>query len=117
LHARDKGCTFPGCSNTRFVDAHHVRHWAAGGETRLDNLLLLCGRHHRLVHEGGYRIDKDYQDRWIFRRPDGIAVPACGYRKADRVDDESESQINDLHATPRSRAGNDSSKARAAPPM
>ncbi|HSN52848.1 MAG TPA: DUF222 domain-containing protein [Woeseiaceae bacterium] len=104
LRARDKGCTFPGCRNSRFVDAHHVRHWSSGGETRLDNLLLLCSRHHRLVHEGGYRIDKDVQDRWIFRRPDGIAVPACGYRKVDRVDDEVDSRINDLHATPRSRA-------------
>ena len=115
LRARDKGCTFPGCRNSRFVDAHHVRHWAAGGETRLDNLLLLCSRHHRLVHEGGYRIDKDFQDRWIFRRPDGIAVPACGYRKADRVDDELESRINDLHATPRSRDAPDLVKAPAPP--
>jgi len=116
LQARDKGCSFPGCSNTRFVDAHHVHHWAAGGETRLDNLLLLCSRHHRLVHEGGYRIDKDFQDRWIFRRPDGIAVPACGYRMADRLDDVVDPEINDLHATPRSRAGIDSNEARVTPP-
>jgi len=115
LRARDKACTFPGCRNSRFVDAHHVRHWAAGGETRLDNLLLLCSRHHRLVHEGGYRIDKDFQDRWIFRRPDGIAVPACGYRNVDRVDDEVNSKINDLHATPRSRAVPDLVKAPAPP--
>ena len=100
LKARDRGCRFPGCKNTRFVDAHHVRHWAAGGETSLANLVLLCSRHHRLVHEGGYRIDKDYRDRWIFRRPDGIAVPACGYRAADRRDDAVESRINDLERTP-----------------
>ena len=105
LKARDKGCTFPGCGNTRFVDAHHVRHWSAGGETGLDNLLLLCSRHHRLVHEGGYRIDKDFQDRWIFRRPDGIAVPGCGYRAADRLDDGVKTRIKDLRTTPRSRAG------------
>ena len=115
LRARDKGCTFPGCRNSRFVDAHHVHHWAAGGETRLDNLLLLCSRHHRLVHEGGYRIDKDFQDRWIFRRPDGIAVPACGYRKVDRVDDEVDANINGLHATPRSRAVADLVKAPTPP--
>jgi len=116
LRARDNGCTFPGCRNSRFVDAHHVRHWSAGGETRLDNLLLLCSRHHRLVHEGGYRIDKDFRDRWTFRRPDGIAVPACGYRKVDRVDDEVESKINDLHATPRSRARSDWRRTPATPP-
>ena len=79
LRARDKGCTFPGCHNTRFVDAHHIKHWSAGGETSLDNLMLLCSRHHRLVHEGGFRIERDYQDRWFFKRPDGRAVPACGY--------------------------------------
>jgi hypothetical protein len=79
LWARDKGCTFPGCHRRRFVDGHHVNHWAAGGETSLDNLLLLCTRHHRAVHEGGFTIRKDFQDHWRFFRPDGIAVPACGY--------------------------------------
>ncbi|HST15570.1 MAG TPA: DUF222 domain-containing protein [Gaiellaceae bacterium] len=59
LRARDHGCRFPGCENHRFVDAHHVRHWAHGGETTLTNLVLLCRRHHRAVHEGGYRVDAD----------------------------------------------------------
>jgi len=40
--------------------------------------MLLCTRHHTLVHEGGFRIEKDFQDRWTFLRPDGIAVPAGG---------------------------------------
>jgi len=48
LRRRDGGCRFPGCSATRFVDAHHVHHWADGGETCMDNLVLLCRRHHRL---------------------------------------------------------------------
>jgi hypothetical protein len=59
LKARDGGCRFPGCENRRFVDAHHVRHWANGGETTLGNMILLCRRHHRAVHEGGYRVDRD----------------------------------------------------------
>jgi hypothetical protein len=88
LWARDGGCRFPGCGRKRFVDAHHIEHWSAGGETSLANLLLLCGKHHTLVHEGGFRIEKDYRDRWFFRRPDGRAVPACGYRAADMRDDE-----------------------------
>lgn len=88
LWARDKSCTFPGCRNKRFVDAHHVEHWSAGGETSLENLMLLCSRHHRLVHEGGFRIDKDYRDRWIFKRPDGRAVPQCGYRAEDVTDED-----------------------------
>lgn len=95
LWARDKSCTFPGCANKRFVDAHHVKHWSAGGETSLENLMLLCSRHHRLVHEGGFRIDKDYRDRWIFRRPDGRAVPHCGYRAEDILDDD----VNDNDST------------------
>jgi hypothetical protein len=54
LRARDHGCRFPGCTHRRFVDGHHVTHWAEGGETNLGNLVSLCRRHHRLVHEGGY---------------------------------------------------------------
>jgi hypothetical protein len=87
LWARDKGCRFPGCGRRHFVDAHHVKHWSAGGETCLGNLMLLCSKHHTLVHEGAFRIEKDYQDRWFFRRPDGRAVPTCGYRASDMRDE------------------------------
>ena len=52
LNVRDRGCRFPGCSNTRYVDAHHIHHWAKGGETKLSNLVQLCRFHHRQVHEG-----------------------------------------------------------------
>jgi hypothetical protein len=58
LRARDRGCRFPGCENRRFLDAHHVHHWARGGETTAANLVLLCRRHHRLVHEGGWHVDR-----------------------------------------------------------
>jgi hypothetical protein len=54
LTVRDGGCRFPGCTNHKFVDGHHIRHWSDGGETSLDNLVLLCRYHHRLVHEGGF---------------------------------------------------------------
>ena len=91
LWSRDGGCAFPGCTHTRYVDAHHVRHWSQGGETSLDNLLLLCSSHHRLVHEGGYAIVKDYQGKWYFRRPDGRAIPEHGYRPEDMNDDENPS--------------------------
>src|SRR5690606_40969529 len=69
------------------VEPHHIVHWAIGGETSLDNLILLCSAHHAAVHEGGFRIEKDYRDRWFFRRPHGRAVPACGYRPEDVTDD------------------------------
>lgn len=58
LRNRDGGCRFPGCTNTRFVDGHHIKHWADGGETGLDNLVLLCRHHHHLVHEGGFACEK-----------------------------------------------------------
>ncbi len=87
LWARDGGCTFPGCTHRRFVDAHHIRHWADGGETSLANTILLCGGHHRLVHEGGYAIRKDHQGRWYFMRPDGRAIPRYGYQPDDMVDE------------------------------
>ena len=57
LNARDKGCRFPGCSFKRYVDGHHVKHWAHGGETKLSNLVTLCRFHHRLVHKGGVVIE------------------------------------------------------------
>ncbi len=80
VRARDRNCCrFPGCNNRRFLHCHHVEHWANDGETCLDNLLLLCTRHHTLVHEGGFRIRKDFLDNWAFVRPDGIGVPEVGY--------------------------------------
>jgi hypothetical protein len=88
LLARDRQCRFPGCSHSRFVDAHHVQHWAQGGDTRLDNLMLLCSHHHRLVHEGGFSIFVENDGQQSFRRPDGRAVPACGYRPEDQADED-----------------------------
>jgi len=87
LWARDKGCVFPGCHCKRYVDGHHIKHWADGGETSLDNLVLLCTRHHRLVHEGGYNIEFDHNNQRFFRRTDGKVVPECGYRLDDWRDD------------------------------
>jgi hypothetical protein len=67
LRARDKGCRFPGCTNTRFVDGHHINHWADGGETSLDNLVMLCRHHHHLVHEGGFVCEKPADGEISFR--------------------------------------------------
>ena len=74
LDERDQGCRFPGCTN-RITDAHHVRHWADGGATRLDNLLLLCPRHHGAVHEGGYRVARTPSGDFAFTDPYGGHLP------------------------------------------
>ena len=57
LRLRDGGCAFPGCTAHRYVDAHHVEHWANGGPTTLNNLVLLCRQHHRMAHEGVIRVE------------------------------------------------------------
>jgi len=75
LRLRDRGCRFPGCTHTRHVDAHHVRHWADGGETKLSNLVELCGQHHRLLHEGGYGLRATDDGALVFTRPDGERIP------------------------------------------
>ncbi|GAA3462942.1 hypothetical protein J2S66_003357 [Saccharothrix longispora] len=57
LHARDRGCAFPGCHRPpKWCDAHHVRHWADGGSTDLSNLVLLCRTHHSLIHHSQWHI-------------------------------------------------------------
>jgi hypothetical protein len=74
LHYRDRSCRFPGCHG-RFCQAHHIRHWAQGGPTTLSNLVLLCRRHHRAVHEEGYQVDRQPDGELRFRRPDGRVIP------------------------------------------
>lgn len=71
LRARDNGCRFPGCTHTSFIDGHHIRHWAEGGETSMENLVLLCRRHHRLVHEGGFGCARESAGEVVFRNPLG----------------------------------------------
>jgi len=74
LQHRDRNCRFPGC-NVRVGEGHHVRHWAQGGPTTLSNLALLCRRHHRAVHEEGYRVLPGPDGALQFRRPDGRPLP------------------------------------------
>ena len=70
---RDRECRFPGCGARRFTEAHHITFWRDGGQTTLENLVLICGFHHRLVHEHGWHIE---------RAPGGsIDVPATPPRR------------------------------------
>lgn len=74
LHLRDDTCRFPGCERKLWRQAHHIHHWAHGGPTDEDNLILLCGFHHRLVHEGGWKIRVSPSGRLRFVRPDGFPL-------------------------------------------
>ncbi len=75
VKVRDEGvCQFPGCENRRFIHMHHVKHWADGGPTDLDNLVLLCSTHHRAVHEGGYSLKKTEEGELCFRSPEGLQL-------------------------------------------
>lgn len=75
LRIRDGGCQHPGCHRRRYLEAHHVVHWADGGDTDLDNLLLLCRFHHMQVHEAGFVVSRE-SDVWRFGRPDLVPIPA-----------------------------------------
>ena len=74
LHYRDGACRFPGCGR-RFGQGHHIKHWANGGPTTLSNLALLCRWHHRVVHEAGYRMERQPDGQLRVWRPDGRLLP------------------------------------------
>jgi hypothetical protein len=76
LRERDRGrCQYPGCASRR-TDAHHIRHWANGGQTSLANLISFCKGHHRLIHENGYIITVTAAG-FAFYTKDGTPVPGC----------------------------------------
>ncbi len=91
LVKRDRCCRFPGCEATRGLHAHHIRFWSRQGKTEVPNLVLVCHRHHRLVHEGGWTLagNPDNLTGLVFTRPDGRVVatePApCTQTVRDRL--------------------------------
>lgn len=76
LRYRDHECRFPGCGNRRFTQAHHIVWWRHGGRTDLDNLVLVCFFHHRLVHEYGWTIRRDPDGSIRWSHPDGTRYRA-----------------------------------------
>jgi len=76
LRYRDRSCTFPGCGNRRFTQAHHIRWWSRGGATDLDNLTLVCTFHHRLVHEHGWHLERTPTGAVRWFRPGGVRYRA-----------------------------------------
>jgi hypothetical protein len=75
LLARDETCKYPGCTSRRFVDGHHLVHWIYGGETKLENLALLCPFHHRMLHREKIKMRRLGNGRFVFIRPDGRVIP------------------------------------------
>lgn len=71
VRARDKGCRFPGCGRTYWTQIHHIVHWAHGGPTDLDNVITLCGYHHRMLHEDGWQISGDPNGEVSWLMPGG----------------------------------------------
>jgi hypothetical protein len=112
LKSRDQGCRFPGCPNFRYVDAHHLQHWAQGGETRLGNLVQLCRFHHRQVHEGRVVIKHLDDGALRFVKPDGRMFespkpgpvqPAEDWRQSPIARHPAGTTINEKTATTRWR--------------
>jgi hypothetical protein len=91
LALRDQTCRFPGCCESRYVDAHHIQHWADGGETSLDNLVTLCRYHHRQLHAGSFsiRIEKTgMEQRLIFSTPGGREIQSSVFPQFPHVSAE-----------------------------
>ena len=83
VHARDQGCRFQGYGQRRFVDAHHIRHRAHGGRNELENLVELCWFHHRLVHEGGWKLRVDGDGNVVVTNPVGNVIPSVARRRGE----------------------------------
>jgi Domain of unknown function (DUF222)/HNH endonuclease len=86
LRHRDRTCRFPGCEHKRWLHAHHLVHWARGGATNLDNLVLLCHAHHRLVHEGRWRTSGHPAHDLRFHDPGGRPLRTHPLEPASRSD-------------------------------
>ncbi len=76
LRHRDGECRFPSCGARRFTQGHHIVWWERGGRTDLDNLLLVCTFHHKLVHEHGWTVRRESDGAVTWRRRDGTRYRA-----------------------------------------
>ncbi|MFC7465855.1 DUF222 domain-containing protein [Brachybacterium sp. GCM10030252] len=118
LRLRDETCVFPGCHQSRHLDAHHVTPWSEGGRTDIDGLALLCRRHHVIVHEGGLRLqplpasaaglsrftvvdaeDRPVQARWPAMLERVRTRPSPGVQ-GDEAGEAAEAGKDDGHDTP-----------------
>jgi hypothetical protein len=91
LNIRDKTCRVPGCCESRYVDAHHIKHWADGGDTSMDNLVTLCRKHHRQLHQGCFTISvekTDHDQQLVFATPTGKKIQTSFFPQFPNVSAE-----------------------------
>ena len=105
LQLRDAHCRFPGCTSRHFLDAHHITHWANGGETKVDNLVHLCKHHHRLLHEGGYQVIHESSGALSFMTPSGNRIceypqPVTSDKSLEAINQQARLNINPETAVP-----------------
>ena len=102
LNIRDRTCRVPGCCQSKYLDAHHIQHWADGGETSLGNLVNLCRHHHRLLHREGFSIHVEQgrvarEPMMIFSKPSGERVEESFFPQFSRESAQtSEQALADL---------------------
>jgi len=94
LAIRDGGCQFPGCCETRYTEGHHIKHWADGGETKLDNLVTLCRYHHRELHKGSFFLSLKPASNPVDNKQVRFAERLC-FSKVDRYFDSPFSRTDD----------------------
>lgn len=108
VEGRDRTCRFPGCDRTRWLHIHHRVPWSRGGPTNLDNLIALCGFHHRMLHREGWSIegaapnDLRFYNRWGLRHtPARFQAPARWERlHLDHIDSQADARLIALANAP-----------------
>ncbi|MFT5711311.1 MAG: hypothetical protein ACI8QT_002017 [Halioglobus sp.] len=102
LSLRDKTCRVPGCCESHYVDAHHIKHWADGGETSLDNLVTLCRAHHRQLHQGNFTITAEKTatgQQLLFTTPSGRTIETSFFAQFPNISAETSADAL-RHAAP-----------------
>lgn len=104
LLIRDRHCKHPGCTSVRGLEAHHVVHWIDGGPTDMANLVLLCERHHHLLHDSAFRVEALGRQRFRFIGGDGNPIADHVHPDrfvVERQPVETEHPVEPTAATPR----------------
>jgi len=88
LLRRDGYCRFPGCQAVRFLHAHHMEHWSQGGGTDPENMILICSRHHKFLHEGHWHIEGKPSEQLFFVSPEGERLQSSPIPRPEELEQE-----------------------------